>query len=341
MHDSLSRPCGRQALSRRALLAAAGAALAAPPLCAGSADLHFRHVWGEITLAAPARRVVSLGANTQDALLALGVAPVAIRSWYGDYPFGVWPWAQDALGDAAPVLLRGEASAETIAGLRPDLILGMASGISQEEHALLSRIAPVLMQEPQYSTWGTPWQAMTRTIGRAVGRAAQAERLVRAVEAEFAAFRARHPDWVGRTAVAAWQDAGQTGAFTAEDTRARFLTELGFRQPEALLARTALDGFWTTVSSEDFAPLDADLLIWISDEARVPDIAALPMRRTMRAWREGREIFSDRITTGAMSFGTVLSLPFALRALEPEMMLALDGDPGTAVPSARRAGLAP
>ncbi|MGP3698158.1 ABC transporter substrate-binding protein [Rhodobacter sp. NSM] len=328
-------------LTRRALLASAGALVAARPLGAAAADLSFRHVWGEFTLPAPARRVVSLGASTQDPLLALGVVPVAIRSWFGDFPYGVWPWAQQHLGDATPVLLGGEVSAERIASLEPDLIVGIGSGLSQEEHAILSRVAPVLMQDAGVSTWGMAWDSVARRIGRAVGREAEAARLVEGVTGEFAGFRARHPSWVGRTAVAAWQDSGQTGAFTGEDTRSRFLSDLGFRPPEALLALPALDGFYTTLSSEDFDPIDADLLVWISDLGRAADIARLPMRRTMRAWHEGREIFSDFLTTGAMSFGTVLSLPFALHRMEPEMILALDGDPATTVPSAVEAGLAP
>lgn len=332
-----------RALSRRSVLLGAAGMLAAPRVlrAAGEGGLRFRHAMGEIVLPAPARRVVSLGANTQDPLLALGVVPVAIRRWYGDYNYGVWPWAQDRLGDASPVVIGGEISAETVASLRPDLIVGIGSGMSGEEYALLSQIAPVLMQAEGTTPYGTSWQAMTEVLGRATGREEEAGRLVAGLEAEFAAIRARHPDWQRMTAVAAWQDSGQTGAFTADDTRARFLREIGFGQPAGLRELSAIDGFYTTISSEDFTPIDADLLVWISDFARAPDIAALPMRRTMRAFREGREILADTVLTGALSFGTVLSLPYALREIEPEIVLAVDGDPATVVPSAARAGLAP
>ena len=52
-------------------------------------------------------RVISVGYNEQDAILALGVIPVGIRDWYGDQPYAVWPWAQDELGDAKPEVLSG------------------------------------------------------------------------------------------------------------------------------------------------------------------------------------------------------------------------------------------
>ncbi|TPE49581.1 iron-siderophore ABC transporter substrate-binding protein [Amaricoccus solimangrovi] len=329
------------ALSRRALLAGAGALVIAPPVRAAGSGVRFRHVFGEIELAAPATRVVSLGSDSHDVLLALGVAPLAIRSWYGDYPYGVWPWAQPLLGDAEPVVIGGEISAETVASLAPDLIVGIGSGMSREEYDLLSRIAPVLMQEPGTSTYGTSWQTLTRTLGRAVGKDALAADLIADLERRFSETRARHPEWEGRTAVAVWQDSGQTGVYTDEDTRPRFLRELGFRPPEAVAALPSFDGFYAIVSSEDFSPIDADLVIWISGQAHASDIAALPMRGAMRARREGREIPLEEVLTGALSFGTILSLPFALREMEPLIVLALDGDPATPVPPAVETGLAP
>ena len=64
------------------------------------------------------------------------------------------------------------------------------------------------------------------------------------------------------------------------------------------------------------------------------------MRGTLKVQQEGREVFAGELLGGAMSFGSVLSLPFALEQFEPEFVLALDGDPATVVPSARDAGLA-
>ena len=339
--SSAHTPKAPSRISRRGLLAGAGSLLAAPAAMAQASGLRFVHAYGETVLERPARRVVSLGYNTHDTVLAFGVAPVGTRYWYGDYAYGVWPWAQPYLGEAKPVMMIGEVSIETVASLAPDLILGTGSGISQAEYAMLSQIAPVLMQSEEFSTYGTPWQSETRTVGRALGMEDKAEALISGVETTFAAARDRHPDWAGRTAVAAWHDGGQTGAFMAEDTRARFLRELGFRAPDALAETAAIDGFYTTLSPEDLSPIDADLLVWISSAERAADLVALAMRRTLGAYAEGREVFADELIAGAMSFGSVLSLPYALERLEEPFALALDGDPATVVPSAAKAGLAP
>ncbi|MCT4371940.1 ABC transporter substrate-binding protein [Yangia mangrovi] len=329
----------RAVLSRRRFLSTSSCLLAAPSLSAAGSELRLENSYGETVLPAPAKRVVSLGYNTQDALLALGVVPVGIRYWYGDYPYGVWPWAQELLGTAQPTVMTGEVSIETVASLAPDLIVASGSGISGAEYALLSRIAPVLMQDPAYSTYGSPWDVELRRIARATGTEDRAERLITEVRGRFTAFREAHPDWQGRSAVCAWHDGGQTGAFMGGDTRAQFLAELGFRAPERLSAMQAIDGFYTTLSPEDLSPIDADLLVWISSDERAGDIAQLAMRRTLQAYVEGREVFCNQLLAGALSFGSVLSMPYALDHLEPEIAAALDGNPKTVVPTARAAGL--
>jgi len=63
------------------------------------------HKFGSTTIEAEPERVVSIGYNEHDFLLALGVIPVALRDWYGEQPNSVWPWAQDELGDATPEVL--------------------------------------------------------------------------------------------------------------------------------------------------------------------------------------------------------------------------------------------
>ena len=181
---------------------------------AAGENLHFVHAFGETTLSKPAQRVISLGYTTQDPLLALGVRPVAIRQWFGSFPYGVWPWAQPLLGDAKPAMISGEVSMELVASLAPDLIVGIGSGISEAEYAVLSQIAPVLMQPAGLPAYGMPWDELTLMLGRAVGKAALAEELVAASRQKFADARQRHPDWTGKTAVCAYNYGGETGAFS-------------------------------------------------------------------------------------------------------------------------------
>lgn len=316
------------------------AALAAAPALAQDAGIRIAHAYGEVVLKEPARRVVSLGYTTHDALLALGVVPIAVRYWFGDQPNAIWPWAQPYLNGETPAVIAGEVAMETIAALQPDLIVGIGSGISQEEYGVLSQIAPVLMHGADGGQFGTAWDEATRSIALAVGKSDLAEELIAKNAALFAAARERHPDWQGKTAVAAYNFSGQTGAYATRDTRGRFFADLGFVTPEAV-DQVAKGEFYASLSPEDLTPLDADLLVWISSFDTVPDIVALPMRKMLDAHKEGREVFADGLVSASMSFGSILSLPYALEQLETDFALALDGDPATTVPGAVKSGLAP
>lgn len=330
--------------NRRRVLAGLAAGLFVPALArtaAAQEELRFRHAFGETVLPGPASRVVSLGYTTQDALLALGVVPLGIRDWYGDRPYGVWPWAEPLLKDAQPTLIKGNVTLERVAVLKPDLIVGIGSGISEAEYAALSRIAPVLMQSSDSPAYGMPWDRQTLLIGRAVGRQALAETLVAKTRQDLADIRARHAGWSGRTAIAAYHFGGETGLFASADTRGHFLKELGFEPAPAVESVDRSGTFYRNLSPEDLSPLDADLLLWVSSFDTAPDLAALPMRRALKAHREGREVFAGGLLAAAISFGSILSLPFAAARLEADIAAALDGDPATPVPSAVRAGLAP
>lgn len=331
----------RGSVSRRSFLTGlAASATACGPALAAS-DLTFEHAFGTTVLPRPAQRVVSLGYTSHDPLLALGVRPVAVRHWFGAFPYGVWPWAQRQLGNAKPDVLIGEVSMERVASHNPDLIVAIGAGISEAEYSVLSQIAPVLVHEASDSAYGTPWDRMTLTLGRATGRLSEAQELVAGVRSAFAEARGRHPAWAGRTGVAAYHWSGETGAFIGADTRARFLVELGFRPNEAVAALSGVNDFYAPLSPEDLSPLDADLLLWVSSYDTSPDLVALPMRRTLEACEEGREVFAGGVLAAALSFGSVLSLPFALDQLEGDIAAAIDGDPATPVDSAVKAGLAP
>lgn len=195
------------------------------------------HKYGSTTLDTAPERIVLVGLNEQDALLALGVVPVATREWYGERPGAIFEWAQDelaALGGETPVVLSGgQLNFEEIAALEPDVIVGLYAGITQEEYTTLSQIAPTIAQPAEYVDWGVPWQEVTRTMGQIVGKAAKAESLIAGVESAFAEARAQFPNIQGAEAVVAtpWGYPTSYYVYGSQDSRGRFMTSLGFSYP--------------------------------------------------------------------------------------------------------------
>jgi hypothetical protein len=86
--------------------------------------------------------VVSLGYIDQDAILALGIVPVEIRESTGNQPSA----RAHLRGEHSQVLPVSGIGPETLAGLRPDLIVAVSAGLTKEDYDLYSRVAPVLAQ---------------------------------------------------------------------------------------------------------------------------------------------------------------------------------------------------
>ncbi|MEM8693350.1 MAG: ABC transporter substrate-binding protein [Pseudomonadota bacterium] len=289
-----------------------------------------RHRYGTTTIEGTPRRVVSLSFIGHDFLLALSVKPIALRFWYGDNPNGVWPWAEDALGDAEPKVLYGDIDVEDIALLKPDLIVGQWSGMTETEYRLLSRIAPTLPPARGESDYSSSWQVMTRQLGLALNRQDEATVIIQRIEDRFAAARARHPDWAGQSAVVAWPP--QIGVFTSEDLRSRFLHDLGFVSPPKVDTLTTGNAFFITLPQEDLSPIDGSLIVWVHTPDLSETLDGILLRKNLRAYREGREVYADFDLTAALAHSSPLSLDYALDRLIPLIAAAVDGDPSTIVP---------
>ncbi|OZM76620.1 iron-siderophore ABC transporter substrate-binding protein [Pseudonocardia sp. MH-G8] len=301
---------------------------AAPPAEGGGAfPVTVEHSYGSTEVPRAPQRVVSLGYTDQDAILALGVVPVAIREFTGNRPSATWPWASDRLQGQQPQVLAGESiSPEAVAALQPDLIVAVSAGLSREEYDLFSRIAPTISQPPGADPYQTAWQDTTRMVGTALGRSGEADRLVADLEGRFAAVSAQYPQFAGRTAAIAAASSTNAGFFvwTSEDNRGRFLTSLGFTVPETF-DQLAGDNFYADISSERLGLLDEnDVVGWLeipgNDNA---SLEAQPGYPALRVGQEGRVVNLSQEQGVALSFSSVLSLPALLDELPAQFAGAL------------------
>ncbi|MFX4296001.1 MULTISPECIES: ABC transporter substrate-binding protein [Roseobacteraceae] len=294
------------------------------------------HVWGQTVIPHDPQRIVSLSFNGLDHWLALGIQPVAYRVWYGGDARGLWPWAVPVADHLDAIPLRGEIQAEQVARLKPHLIDAMYSGLTHAQYKALSRIAPVLPPPPGASDFGASWQQMTHTFAMAVGQPELGLKVTGDLQDRFAEIRNAHPDWAGKTAVIAWPDGPLI--YGPEDARMKILEGLGLRLPQAAQA-FAHDGFYFRLDKELTAPLDADVLVWLDLGGGVSAAQNYPLRHTLNAVAEGREVVTDPTLSAAMSYASPLSIAYALDRLVPLLEQALDGNPATPVDGVQEAGL--
>ncbi|MGH9214295.1 MAG: iron-siderophore ABC transporter substrate-binding protein [Acidimicrobiales bacterium] len=306
----------------------------------GAFPVTVEHKFGTTTVESEPQRIVAVGLTEQDALLALGVVPVATTEWFGEHPGAIWPWAEDelrALEAEAPESV-GDSTAlnvEAVAAQRPDLILAVYSGITEEDYDQLSGIAPTVAQPAAHVDYGVPWDELTLTVGQVVGRTDEAEELVEDIEASFAAARDAHPEFDGATSVVATPYEG-IYVYGPEDPRSRLLAALGFELPTGL-AEVSGDEFGGNLSPERADLLDVDAIVWLDAEDVEDDDRPgwVALYETFDVHTEGREVFLDSFDDtlgGATSFISALSLPYLLEGLVPKLAAAIDGDPTTDAP---------
>lgn len=305
----------------------AAAAPITPPAGNAAFPVTIEHKYGATTIAEEPERVLSLGYQEHDTIFALGVEPIAVRYWYGDESDAVFPWADEAAGDAEPdVLNMPELDFEKIAAMQPDLILGVYSGITEQDYQTLSQIAPTVAQSDAYVDYGVPWQQATTTIGAAIGRSERAAQLVADVQGQFDAVRDAHPEWAGRSIAVATYGADDLGVFASQDLRSRFFTDLGFEVPATFdeLAGENED-FFATISFEQAELLDVDVLVWDQvnfTEGGRATIEANPLIGQLDATEQERVVFIGEYED-AFAWNSVLSLPVALEGIVPMLEQAV------------------
>ncbi len=266
------------------------------------------HSFGETTIPAPPKRVVSAGFTGQDDLLALGVVPVAVTNWFGDEPFGVWPWAAAKLGNAKPVVLNLDngIQVQQIAGLKPDLIVATDAGLDQDTYQKLTAIAPTLPQTDG-DAFFEPWKDQATAIGRAVFKSDQMKSLISGVDKGFAAVADKYPQFKNKRVLLLQGKFHDGNAVATTGWRTEFLTQMGLAVPESITAM-AVDQQRAFIPHDKIKPVldSADVLVWTTETDQ--DEAALMANPDVAAARS-RSVFTTKDQAGAIAYASPLSYP--------------------------------
>ncbi|MGA9492283.1 MAG: ABC transporter substrate-binding protein [Mycobacterium sp.] len=316
-----------QLRSRRAFLRAGAAtgllALAAcssrkPPSAAPgpNGSVTITHAFGETTIPGPPKRVVSAGLTGQDDLLALGVVPVAVTNWFGDQPFGVWPWAMAKLGTAKPVVLNLDngIQVQQIAALKPDLIVATDAGLDQDTYQKLTAIAPTLPQSGG-DAFFEPWKDQATAIGQAVFQSDQMKSLISGVDKAFAAVADKHPQFKNKRVLLLEGTFHDDNVVATTGWRTEFLTQMGLAVPESVITMAG-DQQRALIAHDKIKSLldGADVLVWTTESDKDP--AALLANPDVAGARS-RSVFTTKDQAGAIAYASPLSYPLVADQLPP------------------------
>ncbi|KQN72625.1 ABC transporter substrate-binding protein [Devosia sp. Leaf64] len=264
-------------LTKLGLAVLAASLFAAPAFAQDPFPVTIEHALGSTTIEAQPQRVVTWGWSAQDVVIDLGIEPVGMPFFaYGGGEDGLLPWTEAALaehGMAMPTVLPNvtEPPIEAIAALAPDLILAPYSGLTPDEYALLSNIAPVVAYPDK--PWFASWQQVVTMTGKALGRPADAEKLVADTETFLKTELDKYPDAAGTVfANVVNRNDGQVSVRLEGDPRVQLFADIGLvpsRAPNN--ADLVPTGIAYTVSYENFDTIPADMLLSFFNDQQSAD----------------------------------------------------------------------
>ncbi|WP_223691125.1 iron-siderophore ABC transporter substrate-binding protein [Leifsonia poae] len=343
---------GRRRRSRIALIASAivastalaltGCSTAAPATDttassdSGAFPVTITSALGSVTIDKTPTRIATWGWGAQDAVLALGMVPVAMpKNTYGGNADGVLPWDAEQikkLGGKTPELLSGtdtsEVPFEQFVQAKPDVILAPYSGLSQKDYDTLSKIAPVVAYPKD--PWATSWQDQLTIVGKALGKSAEAAKLKTQVDDKVAALAAKYPVLKGKTFVyISANEPGKINIFRSNDPRVQLLNQLGMKDAsstKALDSDPKAGSYFYSLSNENLSKIDADLLVgYFADQAAVDAFTSTPLVAAMPTVADGRFApIAGESFVMASSAPSVLSIPWMLDSYVPQLAAAAE-----------------
>ncbi len=297
---------------------------------AGTASAGFpvtlKNTFGETTITEKPERIVTLGWNAQDVVYALGETPVGMpKVTYGQTAAGTTAWGAGEFDPAKTTLLDtgDKYPFEKIAALKPDVILAPYEGFDEATYKTLSGIAPTVAYPG--APWQTTWQDQTLLVGEALGKKADAEKLITGIQDKIAQVASEHPEFKGKT-ITVGSFGPDNYVYMPGDPRVQILNEMGFKNApgvEALEKTNTKKEFSLAISKEKIADVDADVLVAYVDGIGTQKFLSDPVFSSLGAVkRGGAYALQDQQVISGMSAVSVLSVPWVLDKMLPGLTKA-------------------
>ncbi|MFC2753992.1 MAG: Fe(3+) dicitrate ABC transporter substrate-binding protein [Cardiobacterium sp.] len=204
---------------------------------------------GSLTLDKTPTRVVALEFSFVDALANVGVSPVGVAD--DNKADRIIAPIRDLIQPWTPVGTRAQPNMETIASLKPDLIIA-----DKDRHAAaydeLSKIAPVLLLNSRYGSLDDIL-AQAQVIGDAVGKHDEMKAKVDALNKEFDEIKAGIP--AGQTAIVGASRENTFDLFSGDYFAGGVVARLGFKLPPPVDGKAFYE-----IGLEQFLAQDPDWL---------------------------------------------------------------------------------
>jgi iron complex transport system substrate-binding protein len=268
----------------------------------------------------PGRIVAVTGLMDLDALLALGLQPVAAGANF-ENDTALNPWAEDRLDEDIGVFkFRPEINVEQVATFEPDLILGHI-GWMEPVYEQLSQVAPTVVVPVDGGVEGPDamWREPMRIVARAVGREERGEEVLAEIDRKIESARERLSGLRDLTVSIFFADETYQAFFTRLSYPGYVVEQLGLSRPQAQreVAEEAADAPDIEFSNERLDLLEADVIFGLSPEnARFMDeFESRPLFQRLGAVRADNYVRIAGEESNYWNYPTVFTAPLMVDSL--------------------------
>ena len=187
-----------------------------------------KHEQGELTLDKTPERIVVLELSFADALAQINVPPIGVAD-DNDHE-RIIARVREKIGDYISVGTRSQPNMETIASLKPDLIIADKSRHTAA-YAELEKIAPVLVLNSRYGSFDDILE-QAQTIGDVMGKSPAMQEKITALKNKLADIKAQIPP--GQSAFAGNSREEDFKLHSNESYTGALLAHIGFVVPPAV-----------------------------------------------------------------------------------------------------------
>ncbi|MGH8967594.1 MAG: ABC transporter substrate-binding protein, partial [Actinomycetes bacterium] len=208
----------------------------------------------------------------------------------------------------------------------PDLIVAISADVDEATYDKLSKLAPTIVRPEGAINYGVSWEVATTMIGEAVDKADEAKTIIEDTKVAINDTLRANPRIDGTNGEIIRANAeGGWYVYTPVDARGQFLFELGVNPPPKLAKLDDGGSYWVDVSAEKTDDLEADIVIAIADPDEQKLFEDSKLFQQLAVNKRGGVLFVPEEPIGqALSYTTVLSIPYALEKLAPKISEALD-----------------
>ncbi|MBD0383541.1 iron-siderophore ABC transporter substrate-binding protein [Paenibacillus sp. WST5] len=217
-------------------------------------EISLKHAMGEAKLTGIPQRVVVLDNGALDNLLALGVKPIGAPTVQLDQPYP--KYLKNQTEGIVNIGTVDEPNLESIAKQKPDLILG-SKDTHEKIYEKLKQLAPTVYVE----TLGFTWKENLKLQAQAVGKEAEAAKLLKSYDDRMKDFRTQMGDRLSNTNVSILRPrADHVRIYLKSSFSGIIVDDAGLKRP----ATQQGAGLSVNATEEQVANMAGDAIIWFS-----------------------------------------------------------------------------